>query len=303
MKQELNTVVPDRYKNDVTIVTCGSYARREASEASDLDFYTIIDDDMNLDVIRDEHEWTSLVPEALSKHVAVPSARGGAFDASVVRSSDILRQIGGNSETNDTLTRRMLLLLEGEGIFNNEKTADLRKRILSKYISDNMKDHQLSLFLLNDIIRYYRTICVDFEFKTSIFSRKPWGLRNIKLVFSRKLLYASGLFSVAMTVDRESFRKIELLETLFSMPAIDRIQEICTPHRCEKMLKSYDSFLGRIKEKSVRDTLNEVTSENRSDSALFRELKNEGHHFTRELLKLYELTFDATHPIRKAVIF
>src|SRR5437879_2092292 len=40
-----------------------------------------------------------------------------------------------------------------------------------------------------------------------------------------------------------------------------------------------------------------------SEDPLFRELKNEGHNFTRDLMKLFEATFDSTHPIHRAVIF
>ena len=69
-----------------------------------------------------------------------------------------------------------------------DQLYDLRREILERYVANEIADHQLALFLLNDIIRYYRTVAVDYEFKTiENEDPKPWALRNIKLVFSRKL--------------------------------------------------------------------------------------------------------------------
>jgi hypothetical protein len=121
-------------------------------------------------------------------------------------------------------------------------------------------------------------------------------------VFSRKLLYASGLFSVGMTVDRTREAKIALLEQLFELPVIDRMIAVCGETAIEGVLSSYNHFLEKMESKEVRDQLKRLQRNERGD-LLFRELKNEGHHFTRELLKLYERTFDSTHPIRRAVIF
>ena len=198
----------------------------------------------------------------------------------------------------------MLLLLEGEWLFNEEGLKDVRRQILERYIADGMTDHQLALFLLNDIVRYYRTMAVDYEFKTVETSKaKPWGIRNIKLVFSRKLLYASGLFSVAMTADRTREQKISILQRLFDMPVIDRMKEICGDARTERVLASYDHFLSRLEDVAVREHLKSLGTQDGRKDELFRELKNEGHHFTRELLKLFEGTFNSTHPIRRAIIF
>ena len=197
----------------------------------------------------------------------------------------------------------MLVLLEGEWLFNKPSLKDLRRKILERYISEAMTDHQLALFLLNDIIRYYRTLCVDYEFKTIERSApKPWGIRNIKLVFSRKLLYASGLFSVALTADRAREKKISLLEGLFDIPVIDRMIEICGETKMDRVLHSYNHFLERLQSPDVRKRLISLEVKDRNDE-LFRELKNEGHHFTRELLRLFEDKFDSTHPIRRAVLF
>jgi len=192
-------------------------------------------------------------------------------------------------------------LLEGEWLFNEKGFRRVRRQILERYIGEGMTDHQLALFLLNDIIRYYRTMAVDYEFKTAEGENpKPWGIRNIKLVFSRKLLYASGLFSVARTADRARDEKIALLERSFDLPVMDRMIEICGRTAMGTVLASYDHFLGKLEDRKIREHLRGVKSR---DDALFRELKNEGHQFTRELLKLFEATFDSTHPIRRAVLF
>jgi len=287
------------------VLTCGSYARREASAESDIDFFVITQQpappagqpiDQNL------LQWVEVVKDAINEIVPIEPAEGGAFSKVEPREA-MLINIGGDSDNNQKITRRMLFLLEGEWLSNADGLRAVRRLILDRYIGDGMTDHQLALFLLNDIIRYYRTLAVDYEFKTAEgASPKPWGIRNIKLVFSRKFLYASGLFSVAMTADRSREEKITLLENLFDLPVIDRMIAICGQSNMEPVLGSYNHFLEKLENADVRARLKNLKKDQRADP-LFRELKNEGHHFTRELLKLFEKTFDSTHPIRRAVVF
>ena len=78
--------------------------------------------------------------------------------------------------------------------------------------------------------------------------------------------------------------------------------EICGKTKSKDALSSYNHFLAKLEDVSVRDKLIAISKDERNDP-LFRGLKNEGHHFTLEILKLFEATFDSTHPIRKAVIF
>lgn len=287
------------------VLTCGSYARREASAESDLDFFVITRTETAFDdpaAMKTDLPWVERVHDALAAIVPLQPSAGGAFGDVVSRSS-LLRNIGGDHDTNQNITRRMLFLLEGEALFNGRELEAVRREILERYISDQTTDHQLALFLLNDIIRYYRTMATDYEFKTVETARpKPWGIRNIKLVFSRKLLYASGLFSVAMTADRRRDRKIDLLARYFEMPVIDRMEEICGRTRMSGVMASYNYFLDQLERPDIRSHLKGLDRDGRND-VIFRDLKNEGHHFTRELLKLFETTFDSTHPIRRAVIF
>jgi hypothetical protein len=287
--------------SEVVILTCGSYARREASEQSDIDYFIITDGDPSGGASADE-SWIDHIRRAIGAVVSIDPAERGAF-SKVENRHAMLHNIGGDQDTNQKITRRMLFLLEGEWLSNGPGLRQVRRDILERYIAETITDHQLALFLLNDMIRYYRTMATDYEFKTvEGDAPKPWGIRNIKLVFSRKLLYASGLFSVGLTADRARDAKVDLLQDLFELPVIDRMVTICGRANSENLLASYNLFLEKLEDLTVRDHLKSLDRRGRTDP-VFRMLKNEGHHFTRELLKLFETTFDSTHPIRRAVIF
>ena len=139
----------------------GSFARREASVGSDVDFYIVTTEDNN-----PRPEWAEKVKSAIEKIVPINPAEDGAF-YQVEQLETLIKNIGGEHDNNHNITRRMLLLLEGEWLFNEAGLKDIRKRILERYIADGITDHQLALFLLNDIVRYYRTMAVDLRIQDS----------------------------------------------------------------------------------------------------------------------------------------
>ena len=293
---ELRSKLKELPLDHQVVVLCGSFARREASKQSDIDFSIISDQEdngsMTIDAVR----------TAINNIIPIGPASDGVFGNEVQR-DEILSNIGGQDDSNANITHRVLILLEGEWLFNRTGLREFRRAILERYIQEGMTDHQLALFLLNDIIRYYRTVAVDYEFKTSEGGdSKPWAIRNIKLVFSRKLLYASDLFSIGMTADRARDEKIQILEELFELPVIERMERICGKAGIEGVLASYNCFLKEMADPDVRKKLIKLGRTERQDP-VFRRVKNEGHNFTRELLKLFENTFDSTHPIRRAVMF
>lgn len=294
MRTALASVVPP----GAIAVTFGSYARREASDSSDLDYSLLLPDgDMSVG-----QDWQENVGAVLRSIVPLDPAINGPFAGSVTKSS-VVTNLGGEADGNQNITRRMLLLLEGEWLANEEEFNLLRCDLLRKYASATPNDHQLALFLLNDVIRYWRTMTVDYAYKTSESAEpKPKAIRNIKLVFSRKLMYAGGLFAVGMTADCTLDAKIDVLDKLFRMPVVERLQTICGQGRMTAALKSYDVFLNALGDPRVRDHLKNLGANYQVDPT-FRNLKNEAHRFTRELMSAFEDTFHATHPIRRAVLF
>jgi hypothetical protein len=166
--------------DDTCVVITGSFGRKEASGESDVDFFLIHNSRVKASSAK---SLKRIVESKINKLVPKPPAEDGAFNATA-SVEELVKNIGGTKESNQMMTRRMLLMLEGACIYNETLFNDIRRQILNRYISPQITNHQLALFFLNDVIRYYRTMCVDFEYKT-VEQQKPWGIRNLKLMYSR----------------------------------------------------------------------------------------------------------------------
>ena len=294
LKEKLDSSLSD---DNILVVTSGSFAREEANEFSDLDFFIVVDGkstDFHSDPIKKKVR--SIIKDS---DIKMPSSKG-AF-AEVIDKESMLKNIGGFADKTENLTRRMLFLLECKPLYNEPMYNSLLDSLLCNYVKDEITEHQLCRFLLNDLIRYYRTICVDFEFKTSE-SGKSWGDRNIKLMFSRKLIYFSGILSIAQTVQQTAETKRQLLRAYFTKTPIERIRAICGSN-AETALREYDLFLKSMATEDIRKMLQGVTIDRSTHSPPFRDFKNRGHHFSMALSLLLNETFDTSHPIHHAIKF
>lgn len=157
----------------------GSVARREVTSGSDIDLFFLLPDGEISE--KEASELRGTFADLLNEHDIKMPAKGGVFD-NMLRSKKLVEDIGGEEDTNTNITRRMLYLLESEHVYNVREYEDLRRRLIERYVPDNLEEHKHCLFFLNDIVRYWRTICIDFEHKTSD-GTKPRAIRLIKLRF------------------------------------------------------------------------------------------------------------------------
>lgn len=285
--------------NGCTVVVNGSFARREASPQSDVDYFILREP--SVDVAAAIPPLQDAIARAIADENLQPPAAGGAF-ANSEPIDKFVQNVGGASDPNEKLTRRMLFMLEGEPLTDPALFYSYRERLVQGvYAKSDLDDHQITRFFLNDLIRYWRTIGVDFEFKTNE-GNKPWGTRNLKLAFSRKLIYFSGLLMVAETAQRTASAKARILLDLAKKDPISRVEELCGAES-EKALDLYDDFLSKLSDASFRQMADATTQDRKLQSEEFRDLKNRAQYFSWELDRVLHAIYVPSHPIHHALMF
>jgi hypothetical protein len=269
----------------------GSYARREATAGSDVDLFYLLIGKGDLGADR-----RIIFEEKVKKAGFKLPSENGVF-SDTLRTDNLLKNIGGSDDNNTSLTRRMLLLLEGEWLLNENGYSKTRSELLEKYVTEKTPKDKIALFLLNDIIRYWRTICVDYEYKTSD-GKRPRGIRLVKLRFSRMFLVFGGIVAVAETFELEFQQKRRRLNELFSMDVITRIENTMG-EKAGSVTGLYGEFLAALDNKTTRDNL---SSPHFEDTPEFKILRSKGREFKDALLALLKAQYESGHPIHKALV-
>lgn len=123
---------------DILLGTYGSYARREASAQSDLDFFVIC---KNAGQIEAAKKLVEPITYELTKIAGRKPAAAGAF-GDVEDLETMLSNIGGSDDHNSKITRRILFLLEGEWLNNQSMFDEVLEQLLSKYVRSTNRRHR-----------------------------------------------------------------------------------------------------------------------------------------------------------------
>lgn len=295
---------------DISVVVIGSLARGEWTSGSDLDWTLLIDGQA-------DHRH-ALTAHALGQAIHAEGYRGpgatGVF-GNMAFSPTLIHQIGGDDDTNQNTTRRLLLLLESRPVNRADAYDRVIKAILSRYLHDYRRFRVgIPHFLLNDLQRYWRTMCVDYAFKNRERSGTKWALRVIKLRFSRKLIFAAGLLTClqcdSTLLPNNGFDQInsqgvnsmvEHLRIHACRPPLEILAEglvrFGRPGTAAKVLDAYDEFLERIDDPHVRKTLEDLPPFE-EDNPVLKQLKDVGKRFQEGILSLF---FDDSPVLGKLV--
>ncbi|UUY01578.1 hypothetical protein LRS13_12620 [Svornostia abyssi] len=210
------------------IVVCGSMARREMSTASDFDFLVVAHG-----LVEDATRFRSFraaCEDWCTQRAIKPPGSTGIFGR-VVAATELVDQIGLDFDTNASLTRRILMLEEGISVLEPPLHRKFVNVSIGRYLHGGQSDPGgTPRFLLNDVVRYWRTIAVDYQAKVWQ-SLKPddWGLRYLKLRISRKLTFVGTLASLFLVElrqpeDPRSF----LVDQFVEVPALARLAQLAS---------------------------------------------------------------------------
>ncbi len=289
LENDLGFGFPGVYSDDGTpesdMVVFGSLGRDEWTPSSDIDWTLLVDGRADL-----EHsKLIRGISDCLKAREFAEPGRTGIFGR-MTFSHDILHHIGGENDTNRNITQRILLLLEAKPVGNDSPDGPYSRvidMVLKRYLESGTS-HQATVprFLLNDIVRYWRTMCVDFAWKEWEQGGDKWGERNAKLRISRKLIFAAGLL-VCLQLDKCSDPIHEKLKSSFSLTPLeimakfllslsDRREELAT-----KIVGSYDKFLDIMGNRENRKRLK------RRDVDVWQNIKELSDNFQNGLENLF----------------
>ena len=285
------------HDEDVSLVLMGSWGRSEVTSGSDDDFMLLVQGDARMDVR----------PSPAGVKAVLDRAPGdqGIF-GEPVSSRRIIEKIGLEDDSNSNLSRRMLFLLESCYATREDIYEQVREELLDRYLDQSVKHYRPPRFLLNDVVRYWRTMCVDFAGKERAGPEK-WGLRNAKLRTARKVLFAGGLLPVFECAVLKADEMPAFLRASLAMPPVDRIAAAFLRHDAPdpggRALGAYDDFLGLLDDASFRAELNAVTRASSKASAAFAEAARLGKEMELGLLALLFETDSLPRLVREYGIF
>lgn len=201
--------------NHTCVYAVGSGGRSELSKRSDLDLFLVT----NQEVKRiNEVRLQTAILRAMRKR-GFPDPSNDASFVKLHAASTLIERLGEPADdAENTFTVRMLLLLESKPIAGEAVYSALLDRALGAYWknAEGHEDDYLPIILVNDIIRYWRILLLNYESKTASKERElerkkvpdresrraelqaeRW-LRSYKLRFSRCLMcYSSVCYLLA----------------------------------------------------------------------------------------------------------
>lgn len=167
LDEALTPVRPLLDEHPLCVYATGSYGRLEAFSGSDVDLFFLYDGSGD----SKRFPWTGFVRLAAclidaTERMGFPPFSGDGQYLDVLYVGEMERVLGSPKDDSlNAFTARMLLLLESQPLHNAALYADLMERIVGFYYRDfgDHADDFVPAFLQNDILRFWRTLTLNYE--------------------------------------------------------------------------------------------------------------------------------------------
>lgn len=313
--------LPESLNSDnTTAVVFGSLGRGELTPGSDADWSLLIDGPSD-----PEHVHLAQEIRKVMERLGLEEPGTTETFGTLANSHELIHHIGGVHDTNQNLTRRVLLLLESRAL-NNEIVHDrVIKGVLARYIDADASiswrerpNKIVPRFLLNDIVRFWRTMAVDYAAKRWEQANKKWALRNAKLRMSRKLLFVAGLLKcfsfelqppedrgAILSLDPEALSRklVGFFRGQMHLTPVDTLAQALLGAESRgdllHILDAYDRFLAMLSDEDARKRLERLRFDDAGHDSLFVEIRDLSHTFQEGLTDLF---FDSDDKLRSLVI-
>lgn len=237
------------------IYVTGSFGRIEAGKNSDLDVFIV-------GRTKDGRRGLSRLDEICMKAELIETTRrlgvqefsGDGEYLVHYTVEDLVKTLGhANDDASNTFTARLLLLLESKALIGSDVYAEAIDQVIAAYWGD-FEDHKnefVPAFLANDILRLWRTFCVNYEARTArepVEKKAKRKLKNYKLKHSRLLTcysaiaYLLAVFAARNTVTPGDARAMVSLTPTERLEALMR-EFNADAGQLQKLVASYETFL------------------------------------------------------------
>lgn len=287
----------DLVRDKACVYLTGSFARGESNEYSDLDLFIVGRVDAGQRALRRLDEIcvkADLIEATRALHI--PEFSGDGEYLAYYTVDSLIKTLGSpNDDASNTFTARLLLLLESKPLLGGDVYAEVIDQVIAAYWGD-YEDHKsdfVPAFLVNDVLRLWRTFCVNYEARTA---REPAEkkakrkLKNYKLKHSRlltcysALAYLLAVFSEKRTVapvDASEMIRLSPTARLEQLKKWSSVAEVSSG--VDVLIRSYEEFLNNIN--ASEEHLVGKFMDSESSQSYFRQANDFGDQVYR-LLKL-----------------
>jgi len=234
------------------IYATGSFGRREASEHSDFDLFIV-----SLGADKEDRNWLTNLDGILvkadliraTKKLGFPAFSGDGRFLQLHTAKSLITTTGTEADdATNTFTARLLLLLESRPLIGNNVHTKIIDDVIAKYWKEfpDHTDNFMPAYLGNDVLRYWRTLCLNYEARTSEQTprdRAKRKLANYKLKHSRMLTCFSALLFLLDIYVKKSTVTVMDAKKMVSLTPTSRVESAMKGSTNTKSVQSIRELL------------------------------------------------------------